>query len=191
MNHRLKVAVFCGARFPKLPADQLDAFILEVKNLSHQLALQYDLVYGGGTVGLMGLIADQFLNSGAKAYGVIPHYLNTVEIEHTRLTETHHVLDLHERKAKMEVLADMFLIFPGGVGTADEFLEVLTLKSLRRHQKPIHIWNWGQFFDGVTAFLNDGVRLGFVDSNIFQHCVIEANSKSFLDNLLSTPSKLS
>lgn len=185
-----KLAIYCGARFPKLPAQQLEAFNEEVKNLCHQLASKYDLVYGGGTIGLMGIIADQFLQSGAKAYGVIPEYLNTVEIEHTRLTDTHRVLDLHERKAKMEVMADAFLILPGGIGTADEFFEVLTLKSLSRHQKDIFVWNWNRFFDGLNSFVKDGVQLGFIDAKVIQHCVIEADSSILTEKLLSSGSIL-
>lgn len=179
-----KLAVYCGARFPKLPADQLQKFIVELQAVSHQLAQKYDLVYGGGTVGLMGIVADQFLASGAKAYGIIPDYLNTVEIEHKKLTETHRVLDLHERKAKMELMADLFLVLPGGIGTADEFLEVLTLKSLRRHGKEIYVWNWNGFFDGILKFLKDGAEIGFVDSNAIQHCVIADNSQKLTENLL-------
>lgn len=185
-----KLAIFCGARFPKLPPEQLEAFILEIKEMCHQLATKYDLVYGGGTIGLMGIIADQFLHSGAKVYGVIPEYLNTVEIEHTRLTDTHRVLDLHERKAKMEVMADTFLILPGGVGTADEFFEVLTLKSLSRHQKEIFVWNWNRFFDGVVTFLEDGIGLGFIDYKMIQHCVIQSDSSILTEKLLSSGSIL-
>jgi len=179
-----KLAVFCGARFPKLPSEELENFKLQIQKISHALAAKFDLVYGGGTIGLMGIIANEFLATGASVTGVIPHYLNTVEIEHTGLTETHRVLDLHERKAKMELMADAFLILPGGIGTADEFFEVLTLKSLSRHGKPIYVWNWQNFFDGVLAFLQDGIRLGLVNDTIFQHCIISENSSELVDNLL-------
>lgn len=181
---RPKVAIFCGARFPNLPPPQLQEFIAEVKSVSAKLASRYDLVYGGGTIGLMGVIANQFLESGASVVGVIPTYLNTVEIMHSGLTDTHHVLDLHDRKAKMEMLADLFLVFPGGVGTADEFLEVLTLKSLSRHGKDIYVWNWNHFFDGLITFMKDGIKLGFISENLVQHCVIEVESSILLDNLL-------
>lgn len=185
-----KIAIYCGARFPKLSPQQLDQFIGQVKDLSLQLAESFDLVYGGGTIGLMGIIANQFLQSGAKVYGVIPDYLNTVEIEHTGLTDTHRVLDLHERKAKMELMADSFLVLPGGVGTADEFFEVITLKSLSRHKKPIVIWNWNHVFDGILSFLNDGVKMGFIDEKLIQQCVISDDCGVVVDNLLSTKASL-
>ncbi len=176
------LAVFCGARFPKLADPELNVFKKDLTCFLQQLAPKFNLVYGGGQVGLMGHVADQFLESGAHVTGVIPEYLNTVEIQHLGVTETQVVDDLHQRKALMEKLADVYLILPGGIGTLDELCEVLTLQTLNRHKKKIYIWNWKNVFGGFSHFINSGIELGFISADILNQCVISENYQDLLNN---------
>lgn len=178
MKHNL--AVFCGARFPKLSEIELQKFKLDLSSFIHGLAEEYNLIYGGGQVGLMGLVADAFLQKGAHVTGVIPGYLNTVEIQHLGVSETQVVDDLHQRKALMEKLADSYLILPGGIGTLDELCEVLTLQTLNRHKKKIYIWNWQGLFDGFLQFIQTGIDRGFISECILNQCVISENYSELL-----------
>jgi uncharacterized protein (TIGR00730 family) len=184
------LAIFCGARFPKLPAQELQNFKNEIADFIHSLSSQYNLVYGGGQVGLMGLVADSFLEKGALVTGVIPEYLNTVEIQHLGVTETQVVDDLHQRKAVMEKLADCYLILPGGIGTLDELCEVLTLQSLNRHKKLICIYNWQNVFDPFLEFIRLGTDKGFVSGDILDQCVISKNYEALIKKLLQSGSIL-
>lgn len=178
------LVIFCGARFPRLEEKNLSEFKKQLVQFIHGLAPLYNLVYGGGQVGLMGLVADSFLEKKAHVTGVIPGYLNTVEIQHLGVSETQVVDDLHQRKALMEKLADCYLVLPGGIGTLDELCEVLTLQTLNRHQKKIYIWNWQNIFGGFFEFIQHGSELGFINSDILKDCVIRENYDELLNNLL-------
>ena len=107
-----------------------------------------DLVYGGGRLGLMGLIADSVLDCGGRVYGVIPQALVDLEVAHTGITELHTVATMHERKAKMTDLADAFLALPGGIGTLDELFEAWSWNALGYHKKPFCLLNVDGFWDG-------------------------------------------
>lgn len=174
------LAVFCGARFPKLNTHELASFKKELTYFIEDLAEEFNLIYGGGQVGLMGLVADTFLAKGAHVTGVIPGYLNTVEIQHLGVNETQVVDDLHQRKALMEKLADSYLILPGGIGTLDELCEVLTLQTLNRHKKTIYVWNWQNIFGGFLQFIQTGIERGFISEQILDQCVISENYNELL-----------
>ena len=178
------LVIFCGARFPKLEEKELALFKNQLVQFIHALAPRFNLVYGGGQVGLMGLVADSFLEKKAHVTGVIPGYLNTVEIQHLGVTETQVVDDLHQRKAVMEKLADCYLVLPGGIGTLDELCEVLTLQTLNRHQKKICIWNWQNIFAGFFQFVSEGAERGFINGDILNACVISENYEDLVNNLL-------
>lgn len=120
------------------------------------------LVYGGGKVGLMGVIADQVMRLGGKATGVIPEALMKWEVGHHGLTELHVVKDMHERKAMMAQLSDGFIALPGGLGTLEELFETLTWAQLGFHDKPIGLLNVAGFYDGLLAFMEQMVKQGFV-----------------------------
>lgn len=120
------------------------------------------LVYGGGSVGLMGAIADEVMANGGRAIGVIPEVLMKREVGHHGLTELHIVKDMHERKAMMAELADGFIAMPGGFGTLEELFEVTTWAQLGLHQKPIGLLNVNGFYDGLTGFASQLVSQGFV-----------------------------
>lgn len=178
------LVIFCGARFPNLQPESLGEFKNQVDDFCKQVAPHYNLVYGGGNIGLMGFVADAFLKYGAQVTGVIPGYLNTVEILHANITETQVVDDLHQRKAMMEHLGDVFMVLPGGIGTLDELCEVLTLHTLQRHKKLICVWNWQDLFAGFFEFLKTGIKRGFINENIVDQCVISDDYKIILKNLL-------
>ena len=109
------------------------------------------LVYGGGRVGLMGIVADAVLERGGRAIGVIPEPLATKEIAHNGLTELHIVADMHERKALMARRSSAFLTLPGGIGTFEEFFETLSWAALGLHQKPMGVLNVAGYFDPLLA----------------------------------------
>jgi uncharacterized protein (TIGR00730 family) len=122
----------------------------------------YGLLYGGATVGAMGAIADAALGAGGEVVGVIPDVIREREIDHKGLTELHVVRTMHERKALLASRADAFVALPGGYGTLDEFIEVVTWAQLRIHSKPCVLVNVGGFFDGLLRFLEHTVAEGFI-----------------------------
>jgi len=137
------IAIFCGANFNG------DQVILEaVEQLTQILTDQnISLVFGGGKVGIMGLLADHMISRGGKTIGVIPKFLLDKEVGHTGLTELHVVETMHQRKQLMNDLSDGIIMLPGGFGTLEEFFEVLTWLQLGLHNKPIAILNVNGFYD--------------------------------------------
>ena len=131
------ILVYCGANAGKNPVYRDAAMDFGNLLVREKLAL----VYGGGSIGIMGIIADTVLGSNGKVIGVIPDFLNVKEVGHTGLTEMHVVKSMHERKALMEKLCDGVVVLPGGYGTFDEMFEMLTWSQLGLHRKPIGILN--------------------------------------------------
>jgi hypothetical protein len=121
-----------------------------------------ELVYGGGRLGLMGLIADSVLDLGGQVYGVIPAALVELEVAHEGVTELHRVETMHERKAKMTELADAFLALPGGIGTLDELFEAWSWNALGYHAKPFCLLNVEGFWDGLIEFMDQATASGFL-----------------------------
>ena len=113
------------------------------------------LIFGGGRVGLMGLAADATLNSGGRVIGVIPEFLAAREVAHTKCTELHTTVTMHERKQKMADLSDAFVILPGGLGTLDEMFEIITWRQLSLHQKPIIIANIDGYWDPLEKLIEN------------------------------------
>lgn len=126
------------------------------------VAAGISLVYGGGSVGLMGVLANRVLARGGKAIGVIPRFLADKELAHPRLTELVLTETMHERKQEMSRRADAFAVLPGGFGTLEEFFEVLTWKQLHLHDRPIIVANAGGWFDPVAAYFEKAVELRMV-----------------------------
>jgi uncharacterized protein (TIGR00730 family) len=152
------ICIFCGANFSGDPVleqaiDQL-AEIMVSSNTS--------LVYGGGKVGVMGMIADAILNKGGKAIGVLPRFLMEKEIAHTGLTELHVVETMHQRKQLMSDLCEGFITLPGGLGTMEEFFEVLTWLQLGLHNRPVGILNVNGFYDLLLKQLDVMVEQRFL-----------------------------
>lgn len=161
------VCVFCGSSVGTDPA-----FALAAKELGQLLAENNcSLIYGGGKVGLMGVVADEVLRNSGKVTGVIPHFLYQREVGHDGLTELEVVQSMHERKKRMADLTDIFIAMPGGWGTLDELAEILTWHQLGLITSPIGLLNTNGFFDPLIAQLDRMTRLGFVR---------EVNSKTLI-----------
>jgi uncharacterized protein (TIGR00730 family) len=153
-----RVAVYCGSAGGTDPA-----FLAEAKALGRAIAeAGLGLVYGGASVGLMGAVADAALAGGAEVIGVLPEILSGSEIAHRGLTRLEMVATMHERKARMVKLADAFLMLPGGYGTLDEMMEIVTWKQLRLHAKPCVLINTAGYWNGLLAFLDRAVDAGFL-----------------------------
>lgn len=130
------------------------------------LAIQnHTLIYGGGKVGLMGKMGDAIVNNGGKKIGIIPKSLLTLEVAADDDTEQIVTENMHQRKEKLVAVSDIFIAFPGGFGTLDELLEVITLKQLHYHNKPIIILNYDDFFDGLIRQFDQIYKAHFVKQN--------------------------
>lgn len=153
-----RICVFCGSSDGARPAYRAAA-----EELGRALArLGIALVYGGSNVGLMRALADSVLGTGGEAIGVIPDHLAARGVAHPGLTELRVVRSMHERKAMMADLADAFVVLPGGLGTLEEFLEVITWSQLGLHAKPAGILDVEGYYDSLLELLDHGVREGFV-----------------------------
>jgi uncharacterized protein (TIGR00730 family) len=141
------------------------------------------LVYGGGRVGLMGIIADAVLDAGGCAVGVIPEALASKEIAHDGLTELHVVADMHERKALMARRSDAFLTLPGGIGTFEEFFETLSWAALNLHRKPMGILNVEGYFDPLLALLDHAVAERFVRKEFLDLLAISSDPEAIVEEL--------
>ncbi|HLN27202.1 MAG TPA: TIGR00730 family Rossman fold protein [Gemmataceae bacterium] len=153
-----RLCVFCGSNVGNQPiyADQ-------ARRLGEELGARgIDLVYGGGHIGLMGILADAVLKTGGKVIGVIPQSLKDKELAHAGLTELHVVDTMHQRKALMADLSDGFAGLPGAFGTGDELFEILTWAQLGLHAKPIGLLNVAGYFDSLVAWLERAVSDGFL-----------------------------
>jgi uncharacterized protein (TIGR00730 family) len=157
-SHVRRVAVYCGSADGDNPAFRAEAVVLG----SAIAAAGLGLVYGGATAGLMGAVADAALAGGAEVIGVLPDLLSGKEIAHSRLTRLELVETMHQRKARMVELADAFLILPGGYGTLEELLEVVTWAQLQLHTKPCILINAAGYWDGLLTFLDTAVAAGFL-----------------------------
>jgi uncharacterized protein (TIGR00730 family) len=152
------LCVFCGSSTGHDPA-----YASAARTLGTLLARRgIELVYGGGNVGLMGVIADAALSAGGRVTGVMPEALIAREIGHTGITDLRVVGSMHERKAMMAALADGFIAMPGGFGTFEEFFEVVTWTQLGLHAKPAGLLNVGGFYDPLIAFLDRATAAGFI-----------------------------
>ncbi len=152
------IAVYCGAAHGANPFYADAARLLAAALVEHNIGL----VYGGGKVGLMGVIADEVLRLGGEATGVIPKALVEREVGHAGLTRLFVVKDMHERKAMMADLAEGFIAMPGGFGTLEELFEMVTWAQLGIHAKPIGLLNTSGYFDDLLAFLDRSFAEGFI-----------------------------
>lgn len=152
------VCVYCGSS-----SRVADVYKDAARDMGRLIAAEgWGVVYGGGRVGLMGLVADSALNSGAKVIGIIPAHIQQREIEHTDLTELHIVDSMHIRKQMMVDRSDAFIILAGGLGTLDEFFELLTWKQLGLHDKPVVVVNIDGYWDKMLAAIAHIADIGFM-----------------------------
>lgn len=172
----MKVAVFCGSKAGAKPE-----FTEATRELAAYLASKgVELVYGGGNVGLMGVVANGFLENGGKVYGVIPEYLHDKEIAHKGLTELHIVPDMHVRKATMADMADAFIALPGGAGTFEEIFEAWTWAQLGLHHKPCAFFNVAGFYDPLKQMISSMAEQGFMKADYANMLIHTDNAATLL-----------
>jgi len=160
VKHIKRLAVYCGSA----PGSQPEFAALTRATARAMVERDVELVYGGGRLGLMGIIADSVLELGGKAYGVIPQLLVHLEVAHTGLTELRHVITMGERKAVMSEMSDGFLCLPGGIGTLDELFEAWSENALGFHKKPFCLLNVDGFWDGLIEFVEHAHQSGFLSA---------------------------
>lgn len=147
------------------------------------------LVYGGGRVGLMGLVADATLQHGGEVLGIIPNHIKEREVDHPGLTELRVVDSMHERKQMMVDNADAFIILPGGLGTMDEFFEIITWRQLGLHDKPVVIVNVDGFWDPLLALIDALIDAGFARTGDRENLIIVDSVSDVLNGLKNAPSE--
>ena len=176
-----RIGVFCGSTSGVRPA-----FADAARDLGRTLARRgVGVVYGGGSVGLMGVVADAALAEGGEVIGVIPHALERRELGHKGLTELHVVSSMHERKAKMAELADAFVALPGGMGKLEELAEILTWAQLGLHAKPCGLLDVGGYFQPLVAFFDHAVAEGFLRPEHRRFLLLEQSPGALLERFVS------
>ncbi len=177
------LCVFCGARFGTNPATRDLAVGLGRRLADEGVAL----VYGGGGVGLMGLVANAALDAGGKVVGIIPRFLLEREAGHPDLTETVVVETMHERKLQMFDRSDAFVVLPGGIGTLEEFFEVLSWRTLGLHTKPIVIIDLDGYWQPLSALLKGVVDGGFAERTHLDHVAFVGSLDEVLPTIAAMP----
>ena len=178
-----RICVFCGSSVGTRPE-----YARAAEQLAREMARRgIGLVFGGGAVGLMGVIADAMLAAGGHAIGVIPHALVARELAHRALPDLRVVNSMHERKAMMAGLADAFIAMPGGFGTFEEFCEVVTWTQLGVHRKACGLLNVGGFYDPMIALFDRAVAEGFIKPANRRIVVAHADPAALLDELAKPP----
>jgi hypothetical protein len=176
-----RLCVFCGSS----PGAQA-VYAGVARHVGTLLARRaVELVYGGGNVGLMGVLADAVLQAGGRVIGVIPQALVDLEVAHADLPELRIVGSMHERKALMADLSDGFIALPGGIGTLEEFCEVLTWAQLGFHRKPCGLINVAGYFDHLLAFLDHAVTERFFRPEHRAMVLAEADAETLLDRFVT------
>ena len=178
------VCVFCGSS-----SGHPGSYAHAARTLGAQLAANgLTLVYGGGNVGLMGILADACLAAGGEVIGVIPEHLVSRELAHHGISKLIRVDSMHERKQRMADLSDSFLALPGGIGTMDEFFEIFTWLQLGLHHKPIGILNVEGFFDPLLQLLERMTDAGFLKVHTKSRLHVGTDSANLLQ-VLATASR--
>ena len=175
----MNVCVFCGSGTGHNPV-----FGNAARALGQALLMsQCGLVYGGGNVGLMGIVADEVLSGGGKVIGVIPGFLMEKELGHKGITQLEVVKTMHERKKRMADLYDAFIAMPGGWGTLDELAEILTWKQLGLISQPVGLLNTHSYFDHLEAQMNTMVEEGFLRQSHKDMLIVEKIPQTLLAKL--------
>jgi uncharacterized protein (TIGR00730 family) len=174
-----RICVFCGSQTGVAPAYRAAATELGTAMVRRGLGA----VYGGGSVGLMGVLADRVLEAGGEIIGVIPEALATKELLHPRVTDMRRVGDMHQRKALMAELADAFIALPGGYGTLEELFEMVTWAQLGFHRKNIGLLNVAGYFDPLVELIDHAIREGFITPSHRELMVVEHEPDRLLDRL--------
>jgi len=174
-----RITVFCGSSSGANEIYEKSAYALGQLLASSGIGL----VYGGAKVGLMGAVANGALSRGGEVIGVLPKFLKTVELQHEGLTELIAVASMHERKLKMEELSDGVIALPGGYGTLEEFIEMLTWAQLGLHSKPVGLLNVNGFYDPLLALLHGMVEQGFLKESNQKMLLVHDDPAQMLDQM--------
>jgi hypothetical protein len=175
----LSVCVYCGSRHGARPI-----YTEAARALGQAIGQQgWQLVYGGGKVGLMGEVADATLAAGGRVVGIIPQTLQDREVGHKGLTELHVVQTMHQRKQMMAERADIFIALPGGIGTLEELYEVWTWRQLGYHDQPIGLLNTAGFYDALLRFMDHTVTEGFLSAAQQAHVAVADDPVALLQRL--------
>src|SRR3990167_6831536 len=170
------VAVFCGSNLGNKINYQNATKALGALLPRHNMGL----VYGGASVGIMGVLADTVLSHSGKVYGIIPQAMVEKEIAHKNLTKLFIVNSMHERKAKMSELSDGFILLPGGAGSLDEFFEIFTWFQLGYHNKPCAILNIDGYYNSLLDFIDHAIKNGFMKPEHRQNLIVDTAPESLL-----------
>ena len=175
----LNICVYCGSRTPEN---------IQLSELATQLGASiakknWGLVYGGGKVGMMGIVADSALAHDGEVIGIIPTALKRAEVVHTGVTEIIETPNMHTRKAMMETKSSAFVVLPGGFGTLDEFFEILTWRQLGFHNKPIILVNACGYFDGLETFVKTALKQDFIRENSLELFTVTSTIEETLAKL--------
>jgi uncharacterized protein (TIGR00730 family) len=175
----LSICVYCGSRHGERPA-----YTEAARALGTAIGARgWQLVYGGGKVGLMGEVADAALAAGGRVVGVIPETLQRREVGHIGLQELHVVPNMHARKQMMAERADAFIALPGGIGTLEELYEVWTWRQIGYHDQPIGLLNVGGYYDDLLRFMQHMVREGFLSASQLEVLRLATDPQELLDTL--------
>lgn len=176
----MRVAVFCGSSIGTRTIYQTQAKAI-AKSLCDR---SIQLVYGGGNIGLMGILADEVMRLGGNVIGVIPKKLMDKEVGHRNITELHVVESMHDRKAMMAGLSDGFIAMPGGIGTLEEIIEVFTWQQIGYHDKPCGLLNVDGFYDPLIRFIDHSVEEGFLSKEQRNRLIVESDAEKLLSKML-------
>ncbi|KAK1552858.1 hypothetical protein Q3G72_024599 [Acer saccharum] len=174
-----KICVFCGSKAGCKPSFSEAALQLGKQLVERKIGL----VYGGGSVGLMGLISQTVFNGGCHVLGVIPKALMSHEISGETIGELKTVADMHQRKSEMAKQADAFIALPGGYGTMEELLEVITWSQLGIHEKPVGLLNVDGYYNSLLALFDKGVEEGFIDDSARNILVMADNAEELINKM--------
>jgi uncharacterized protein (TIGR00730 family) len=183
MSSIRSVCVYCGSSL-----GESQVYTAQAQILGRLLAENgIRLVYGGGRIGLMGVVAEATLAAGGEVVGIIPHHLHDWEVGHTGLTELHVVDSMHTRKRMMVEMSDAFIALPGGLGTLDEFFEIVTWRQLKLHDKPVIVLNTEDYWRPLLALIETVVERGFARRTSTNLYAVVEDAEAALALLRSTP----
>jgi uncharacterized protein (TIGR00730 family) len=175
------ICVYCGSSPGRLEAYSQAANLLAESLVSQNI----QLIYGGASIGIMGMVADRVLEIGGQVIGVIPQALSHKEVAHPNLTELHITRTMHERKMLMAELADGFIALPGGIGTLEELFEIWTWAQLGIHNKPLGLLNVAGYYDDLIRFLDHVTEQQFFKPRHRQMLMVESDPEQLLKRFLS------
>lgn len=174
-----RLCVYCGSK-----TGVRDEYRTAAESFGRLMAERdIELVFGGGSIGVMGILADAVLEAGGHVIGVIPRFLSSKEVLHPNLSRTIVVGSMHERKARFEDLSDAFAALPGGLGTFEELFEILTWSQLGLHRKPVGVLNTAGYFDPLLSQIDLAVEEGFLKAAYRDLFVVETDPAMLLDRL--------